>query len=49
MANNLFVLDSDGIIIEVNKTAAIKLQYKPTELTGKSIMDFICCFKKIDC
>ena len=28
----LFVFDKDGSIIEANKTAAEKLQYKPEEL-----------------
>ena len=33
----LFVFDSDGFIVEVNRTAAEKLQYKPEELLGKPI------------
>lgn len=33
----LFVFDSEGAIIEVNKTALEKLQYQPEELLGKSI------------
>jgi PAS domain S-box-containing protein len=33
----LFVFDNDGSIIEANKTAAEKLQYKLEELLGKSI------------
>jgi PAS domain S-box-containing protein len=32
----LFVFTTDGLIIEVNKTAADKLQYKKEELLGKS-------------
>jgi PAS domain S-box-containing protein len=33
----LFVFNEDGIIIEANKTAAEKLQYKPEELLGRSV------------
>ncbi len=33
----LFVFDTDGSIIEANKTATEKLQYAPGELLGKSI------------
>jgi hypothetical protein len=33
----LFIFDREGFIIEANRTAAVKLQYKPEELLGKSI------------
>ena len=33
----LFIFDREGSIIEANKTASEKLQYKPEELLGKSI------------
>ncbi len=33
----LFVFDLEGLIIEANNTAVVKLKYKPEELPGKSI------------